>query len=150
MKSIIITSLFMFICSCDFPYEHGGLNWSRPSIEEMNWHDAQEYCKDLGGRLPTINELRTLIENCPRTETDGKCQVKDDCLNDGCFDGYCDGCEYNYHDTGIYNSIGTASRVWSSLQNEDNPDNVWMVDFGYAAVLDVNKNEKIECYCVKK
>ena len=55
-----------------FCHSHDGLNWSDASNDSMNWYDAVEYCKDLGGRLPTISELRTLIQNCSATETGGE------------------------------------------------------------------------------
>ena len=32
--------------------------------KELDWDDAMDYCKSLGGELPTISELQYLYENC--------------------------------------------------------------------------------------
>lgn len=39
-----------------------GVEWGPSSTNEMNWKDAQEYCKKLGGRLPEVNELQSLVD----------------------------------------------------------------------------------------
>jgi hypothetical protein len=76
-----------------FCHSHDGLNWSDASSNKMTWDEAITYCENLGGRLPTISELRTLIQNCPGTETGGECGVTDDCLSsDDCRTDPCDGC----------------------------------------------------------
>lgn len=67
-----------------FCHSHDYLSWSDKAIEKMNWDDAIKYCEDLGGRLPTIDELRTLIQNCPATETGGECGVTEGCLKISC------------------------------------------------------------------
>ncbi len=51
-----------------FCHSHDGMDWSQASSYYMGWYDGEAYCKDIGGRLPTISELRTLIQNCPQTE----------------------------------------------------------------------------------
>ncbi|MFO7735877.1 MAG: hypothetical protein R6W70_06625, partial [bacterium] len=43
--------------------------------DKMNHHEATAYCEDNGWRLPTISELRTLIQNCPDTKAGGVCGV---------------------------------------------------------------------------
>ena len=32
--------------------------------KELGWDDAMDYCKSLGGELPTIGELQYLYDNC--------------------------------------------------------------------------------------
>ena len=32
--------------------------------KELGWDDAMNYCKSLGGELPTIGELQYLYDNC--------------------------------------------------------------------------------------
>ena len=32
--------------------------------KELGWDDAMDYCKSLGGELPTIGELKYLYDNC--------------------------------------------------------------------------------------
>jgi len=64
---------------------HDGLMWQRGySQEYMTLLEGQEYCSDLvvGGhddwRLPTIDELRTIIEGCTDTEHGGDCAVTEE------------------------------------------------------------------------
>jgi len=39
-----------------------GVEWGPSSANEMDWKAAKEYCKKLGGRLPEINELQSLVD----------------------------------------------------------------------------------------
>ena len=32
--------------------------------KQLNWYNAMDYCKSLGGDLPTIDELQYLYDNC--------------------------------------------------------------------------------------
>ena len=65
-----------------------GLTWS--TIGDLaSWSQAVSYCDKLdeGGftdwRLPNIDELRTTIKNCYKTETGGECRVSEErgCLS---------------------------------------------------------------------
>ena len=38
--------------------------WITPTNEEVTWKKAKEICRDNGARLPTIEELKTVITNC--------------------------------------------------------------------------------------
>jgi len=77
-----------------------GLTWENPpSEEERDRHSATAYCQnlDLGGfkdwRLPTIDELRTLIRGCPATQDGGTCNVEEEnCKSISCRDMSCRGC----------------------------------------------------------
>lgn len=60
------------------------LEWSPISEKRWSVRSAYDYCHQLnkeqyGGhdnwRLPTIDELRSIIKNCPGTELEGKCRV---------------------------------------------------------------------------
>lgn len=115
-----------------FCHSHDGLNWSDASSDDMNWADAITYCVDLGGRLPTISELRTLIQNCPATETGGECGVMDSCLSyEDCFDS-CGGCGYD--DSGKYSVFGDNHELQSSSERSDYVDSAWYVGFEYGNV----------------
>jgi len=119
----------------DFSNEHDGLNWSDASSEtdQMGWDEAITYCEDLGGRLPTISELRTLIQSCSATETGGECKVTDNCLSGvDCFNGSndaCDGCESDENNPGKYSVFGDSAWFWSSSEDSDNKDFAWYVHF---------------------
>src|SRR6185503_15033783 len=67
------------------------LEWQDPPpSNEMTWDDASSHCEGLsqGGhddwRLPSIDELRTLVEGCPETEPGGACQVSGECSDASC------------------------------------------------------------------
>jgi len=118
-------------CTCPennkFCHSHDGLDWSDVSNNPMNWAAAITYCVDLGGRLPTISELRTLIQNCSVTETGGECGVTDSCLSyEDCFDA-CGGCGYD--DSGKYSVFGDNHELQSSSERSDYVDSAWYVGF---------------------
>ncbi len=79
-----------------------GLWWTRGQIDETG-ADVGTFkplsCATfiMGGyddwRVPTINELRTLISGCTRTEPYGACAVEDTCTESDCYSAVCDGCE---------------------------------------------------------
>lgn len=114
-------------CTGKFSNYNKGFCWSDVSSSNLNWDDAIEYCKDLSGRLPTISELRTLIQNCPATETGGECEVSDDCLSADCRTDQCDGCEHD--DSGKYSVFGDIYYFWSSSERPDRAGYIWLVDF---------------------
>lgn len=75
------------------------LTWQVPSaVHVMNWQEALDYCSSLyldggGWRLPSIDELRSLIRGCPGTATGGACAVTSDCSEMwSCFSNVCNGC----------------------------------------------------------
>jgi hypothetical protein len=114
----------------NFPNEHNGLYWSDvlDTSDGGSWGDAVGCCKILGGRLPTISELRTLIQNCPGTETGGECGVTDDCLSLGdCRNYACGGCEEDKF--GKYSVFGDTGWFLSSSRQSDNDFYVWYVNF---------------------
>ncbi|HDT11782.1 MAG TPA: PEGA domain-containing protein [bacterium] len=67
------------VTTIDAKLKPSGLKWSKKAPSRMNWSDAMKYCENLkedghsAWRLPTISELRTLIKNCPATQTGGAC-----------------------------------------------------------------------------
>ena len=145
----IIFSIFIFFgCgggeSEDCPTIDGNM-WSSRSSETMYLQKASDYCEELNEcgysdwRLPNINELRTLIKNCPATQTDGTCLVKDpDFLDD--YYGKCF-CEKKENNGGYYSKIGDDDSVilCSSSESEHIEGCVvdfleWSVDFSDGSV----------------
>lgn len=93
-----------------------GYAWSKKS--NNYWADAVNYCTSIGGRLPTISELRTLIKNCVASEADGDCGVTDSCYNPSECDYEtmkeykCDDCESATD--GRYSKLGDTDYFFSS------------------------------------
>jgi hypothetical protein len=149
-------------CTAKFPRSFGGLCWSNASKETMKWGDAIDFCTDLGGRLPNISELRTLIKNCPATEhpkpsgqDDDWCGVESDCSSLECYlsgldindfeNTPCTGCAFDEESSGKYSVFGHTVRLWSSSIYEDTPDYGWYVFF-YSG--HVSFNPKADLYHV--
>lgn len=97
--------------------------WSTP-VSDLSWYDAVSWCENLeekgysDWRLPTISELRTLIQNCPASEVGGECEVSDICLA-GTIDLWCDGCDAGaqyYCKYGKHNYFYSSSRANSDRQ----------------------------------
>ena len=126
---------------------HDSLSWSDISGDYIYWDSAETYCEDLGGRLPTISELRTLIQNCPDTETGGECGVTDDCLSfEDCWNDSCDGCEFDI--SGKYSVFGNTAWLWSSSVQSD-IGLVFCLNFRNGGVNDSVKHNKYHVRCVK-
>ena len=142
--------------------EIDGNMWSAISERPMSSEDAEDYCyylEELGHRnwrLPTIDELRTLIKDCPKTETDGVCEITDECLereqnrydededdDDDYGYGYsyplCDSSNcsctqrYSYSNESSYSKLGDWQELWSSLPSRNTNEN-WYVDFSNAKI----------------
>src|SRR5208283_4671390 len=98
--------------------------------ESFGQGGAVSYCTSLtwdgysGWRLPTITELRSLIQGCAGTTTTGACNVTDNGLNDVYDNSPCTGCASlsGPGPGGAYWSSavsGTAGIYWSSAGDED-------------------------------
>ena len=129
-----------------------GLTWSSRALKTMMWADAVNYCDDLveGGfsdwRLPTISELRTLIQNCPISEPGGDCAVTDDCLNSLCWalvgeKGYFCNAACSHDENGKYSKFGDEDWFWSSSVKPENSNYAWGIDFDEARFSTYNKDE---------
>ena len=130
-----------------------GLAWS--SIKSSaSWLDAISYCDNLseGGysewHLPTISELRTLIQNCPAIETEGECGITDSCLSDECYkDSHCS-CRTTIDDygSGKYSKLGDDTILWSSSSFDNK---VFCVDFKSSYITREYKDSKFSFRCVR-
>ncbi len=113
-----------------------GYKWSGISSDKFEQEEARLYCLNLGKdetsgwRLPTIDELRTLIINCPSTETDGECGVTDNCMESECYNSFCEGCKFS--EEGIYSKMGDNDALLSDLNTEINSP--WTVAFQFGGV----------------
>ena len=141
------------------------LSWSKRSSDKMTWPEAIDYCQNLneGGytdwRLPNIDELRTIIKNCPKTETGGQCKVsrKKGCLSwERCGNGYKEGscyCESLNNNGGYYSKLGDNDnvRLWSSSIISDKTGSAWYVHFYSGGVYGYDKDNanNINVRCVR-
>lgn len=136
-------------CFDAFPRQHNGLDWSNPSTEAFLWRDGVKYCADLGGRLPSLGELRSLIRNCPSTQPGGACGVTDSCLSSNCrSEETCVPCASDM--SGKYNVFGFSGTFWSGSTVQDDFFQAWRVRFDTGSPMHVLKNENyFIVYCVR-
>jgi uncharacterized protein DUF1566 len=133
---------------CD---ETTGLLWENPHMDApagISWSSSSAYCAnmELGDfndwRMPIIDELRTLVRDCPGTEPGGDCGVTQSCLGSECAGSACDGCtllggpggDGCYWNTDL-EGICEETVYWSSSSVEDQTDHHWGIMFDTGAVL---------------
>ena len=134
--------------------------WSKISKEPLAWNTAVSYCEELkeleysDWKLPTIDELRTLIQHCPATETGGSCQISDDCLRDDncprsfaeCF------CESKFYDDyeSYYCKLTDTwfFTLWSSTPG-GRQDSAVYVDFHSAKIYATDKYVRLYVRCMR-
>lgn len=136
------------VCVDTFSNYHDGKYWSDKAPNKMNHADAITYCEGLGGHLPTISELRTLIQNCSKTETGGSCNVTDSCLSySECRNDNCSGCDYD--SSGKYSFFGDTGWFWSSSVLSGYADDAWSVRFDYGFVLSASRSSNYNVRCLR-
>lgn len=131
--------------------------WTDIAESTMTWEEAKDYCSNLTAcgysdwHLPTISELRSLIQNCPATQTGGECGVTDSCLSwSDCRDSACSGCDSD--SSGKYSKLGDTGWLvwfWSSSVLSDDSDSAWYVSFDVGSVLDFPKSYINYVRCVR-
>jgi hypothetical protein len=135
-----------------------GLKWSLKAPNKMNWSNANKYCANLkedgysDWRLPTISELRTLIQNCPATESGGECGVTDSCLSlKNCRNDDCDnGCEVDpTEELGKYSVFEDTDLFWSSSNLSDVLNAKWIVHFFRGRIRFNNEYSKNSVRCIR-
>ncbi len=152
------TSATKFSCSGGTD-PNTGLLWS-DNYGTMSWSSANSYCLNNGWRLPTVSELRTLINNCTGTITNsngtfksGTCGVWDDlnyddndCLssNDCYTESKCQSCTSD--STGRYSKFGETGNFWSSSPLTESSSYVWNVNFTNASVNYYSKTSSTYYY----
>ena len=140
-----------------FPCKDSSTNyiWSQ-RYNSMNWEAAEYYCSGLnnygdyssGWHLPTISELRTLIQNCTSTQTfGGSCGITDSCIDaSNCYNNACKGC--NIDSSGKYSKFGDVGNSWSFSTNVWT-GLAWVVDFSKGSVGGENKSSGFAFRCVR-
>jgi len=137
-----------------------GLEWQDGHADTVSWAQAIAYCDDLteGGhedwRLPTIDELRSLVVGCSATEPGGSCGVTDECTASACAAASSCGCA-NYlgpGPSGCYTDAADPSPcmlLWSAVSVSDSPEEAWTLDFPGARVGAMPKEQTPAGYCVR-
>ena len=132
-----------------------GLIWSMRS-DLMTWDMIADYCSNLseGGfsdwRVPSIDELRTLIQGCPYVKPGAYCGVSDGCLSSGCWNYKCVLCENV--DNNSYTKMDDAHtgwHLWSASEISDNTDHIWEIDLRAGGLRKESKNERGFVRCVR-
>ncbi len=126
-----------------------GLSWSdKGTVLSTN---SANYCNEIAAtyynwRIPTISELRTLVQNCEFTETGGTCTINDSCLNwDSCWNTSCYGCDPYANN---YSKIDDdpSPLISSSVDG----DYYWYVDFFLGSISRQNFPFTSSIRCVRE
>lgn len=130
--------------------DSGDDKWQNPpSSEYMDYYDALAYCSSLthnghsDWRLPTVGELRTLIQGCAGTVTGGPCGATDSCTSTSCFNDSCMGCDAGcYLDSSL---DGPCECYWTSSTASGKKDvnEAWFVCFQLAQIYYGHKNTSL-------
>lgn len=141
-----------------------GLMWQNGGdvgVVAYNWRQSQRYCRNLirgdfdDWRLPTIDELRSLVRGCSLTESGGACGVTDDCPGEDCRGDPCSECDFlagpgpggvYWPDeiTGFYSWYTTTGYRTSTLVT-GYTDITWSVAFEKGFVNPVNGYVPVRC-----
>ena len=132
-----------------------GNMWSPMTSSTMDWDSAVSYCNNLTAcgysdwHLPTISELRTLIEYCDGTVTGGSCGVTDTCLSSSCWNDTCAG--LSYYSSCHYNKLCDTGWFWSSSTiSDETVGAAWCVNFYFGMVNGGHKTDfTINVRCVR-
>jgi len=131
----------------NFTNKKDGVLWSNRSSATMDHSAAMEYCKNLGGKLPSISELRKILTMCPPVESEGACKVTNSCLHrKNCRNSACNGCPSATG--GRYSLFGDAGWFWSSSLQTDDSNKAWYINFNQGHIDTENLKAKGNVRCV--
>ena len=131
----------------------GKLIWSETKKTKLSQGGCNTQCTNLneggyssGWRLPTINELRMLVQNCNKTVSlpEGVCQVSDDCIQTSCKTESDCKCSSGAD----YSKLGDTDSLWSGTKVESNMSAAWYINFSSAYIDSTNTSEKKSARCV--
>ncbi|MBQ3368763.1 DUF1566 domain-containing protein [bacterium] len=146
--------VFIFVSCGDgkaVPGDLPELEWSEKAENEMSWEDAKKYCEDLkekdkdDWKLPTIDELRTLVVKCPDSEYQGACPISEEVnqltYTEDWNTDKCSGCTKSNH-----SKFGDKGWFWSSSALENT---AWRIDFDDAYIYGQLKEGLASVRCVR-
>ena len=138
-----------------------GLIWQAQNdseVDSLTWEQAMIYCSEdigHGWRVPTLEEVRTLVRNCPSTIMEGSCNVGEGrgCLSEACMDASCIGCEeWNdiredcYLPTQLKDFCGV---VWTATGAADNDTYAWCYRSSSGGFEPLEKSHLLYPLCVR-
>ena len=139
-----------------------GLMWQDPPASlTMNHAVASLSCTGLemaghrNWRMPTIGELRSLVQGCEGSRAGGSCRVTGSCLShELCWDSSCacahlggpgpGGC---YWDAGLSGNCGHW--FWSASAQEDETGSYWLLNYGSGQVNQGLESHNFRLRCVR-
>jgi hypothetical protein len=127
-----------------FCRHEGGLAWTEKSAE-LDHAAAAAHCQSLGGRLPTIDELRPLFVGCDVCLPAGPCKVSEACASTSCETTTCqNGCGDGGHCV-----FGGDEPFWSSTLVSDAPTKAFVAVYRYGSIRSYDRTWKLPAFCVK-
>ena len=143
-----------------------GLMWeATPKDKHIKWYEADAYCKGLeidgykNWRIPTIDELRSLIRGCEYTVVGGDCKVGSSCTSascgdpdecrEGCPEGEGPGTDDCYWTAAWIKGACNKGSYWSSTLVSDQAATVWVIRFDTGAIRTDSKNWRNYVRCVR-
>lgn len=107
--------------------------WINEAVRPYKWQEAVNYCNTLDQagytdwHLASIDEIRTIVTNCPSTRTGGACPLSNDCANQSitCYTSdclpACDSAE-DHIDSNISNA---TAEIWTSTELSSDTTKAW-------------------------
>ena len=129
----------------------GGVEWSAFPVHNKNWNTAAQYCSSLneGGysdwRLPTIDEMRSIVVNCPDTQPSGACVISN---STGALTKHdynkkkCSGCRKGRP------RLNGSGWFWTS-SGMPGTNHYWVMSFKNTRISHSNMNALANVYCVR-
>ena len=140
------------------------------AIQSVTFDDAKKYCENLNyagfkdWRLPTIDELRTIVDDYSDIETNGRCQVSESCSELSCLrkgaknesDNVCGSLSDKEHQCFWDKVWGSkyCGEFWSSTKVKvvDGTKMNWLLDFSAPSIFYkmTSGQERAYVRCVRK
>ena len=137
---------------CEECKEIDGNMWS-PVYDPKDPNTASSFCNNLSvcgysdWKLPSVDQLRTLFQNCSRTQTGGPCGVSNRCMAESCADSLCS-CASTSTD-GYYSKLGDPASLYLWSRSKSSKDTYWLAGFGNASLESIQAFDN-EFRCVRK
>lgn len=117
--------------TCVYWQDGAGQYWIK-NATQMTYLEAYNYCTALKGYIPTVSQMRLLIQNCADTVTNGGCTVSETCTSWAtCRTANCESCSSS---PGYYSIFSDTGWFWTSTQVSDQEASNYTVNFDNASI----------------